>query len=145
MFIPPFSAIVLERSGSPEDIPDQMLKIRNEFMWLRSDMQALDIEMREADTFGKMQKVAEKQKRLSEIIAEKFGRKDSVWVDRGFKYIPELAKPALSPGDPTKYAAALLLQPIEWLMDAFRRRPVAMFFDAKAKVEFYLWISIFSY
>jgi hypothetical protein len=135
MFIPPFSALVLERSNFAQDIPDQILRIRHEFMWLRHDMQALDNEMREADTFGKMQRVAKKQKRLSETIAEQFGRKDSVWVERGLKYIPELAKPALSPSDPTKYGVALLLQPIEWLIDALRRRPVAMFFDAKRKVE----------
>lgn len=135
MFIPPFSALVLDRSESIRDIPDQILKIRHEFMWLRHDMQALDTEMREADTFGKMQQVARKQKRLSDIIGEQFAKKDSVWIDRGLKYIPELVGPALSPGDPSKYGSALLLQPVEWLIDAFRRRPVAMFFDAKKKVE----------
>jgi hypothetical protein len=135
VFIPPFSAIVLDRSTSPSDIASETLKLRHEFMWLRRDMEELDREMLEADTFGKMQRVARKQMRLSETIGEQFQRSNSIWVERAFKYIPEMVKPALSPCDPTKYGPGLLLQPIEWLMDAFRRRPIAMFFEAKAKLD----------
>lgn len=135
MFIPPFSAIALDRSNCASDIPGQILKLRSEFMWLRHDMEELEDEMRAADTFGKMQKVAKKQIRLSETIGERFQRKDSVWIDRAIKFIPEMVKPAFSPTDPTKYGAGLVLQPVEWLIDAFRTRPVAMFFEAKAKID----------
>jgi hypothetical protein len=134
-FIPPFSAMVLDKSERPSEIPKALSEVRREFMWLRHDMEELDGEMQNADSFGKMQKVAQKQGRLSQAIADRFSGANSVWIERGFKYVPELSRPAMAPLDPSKYGPGLLLQPIEWLIDAFRKRPVAFFFDAKKKVD----------
>jgi hypothetical protein len=135
MFIPPFSAIVLDRCKSVSEVPEAILEIRKDFMWLREDMKNLENEMQEAKSFRKMQKVANKQKKLSEAIAGQFGRSNYINIEKGIKFIPELMKPALSPMDPTKYSAMLLLQPIEWIMEAVRNRPVAYFFELKAKVD----------
>jgi len=135
MYIPPFSALVLDRSRNVNDIPRQTLRIRNEFMWLRYDMEQLEREMQEADSFGKMQKVVRKQEELSEAIAERFGNRNHINLERGIKMIPKLVKPALKPTEPTSYVEALLSQPIEWFINLIRHRPIAFLFDLESKVE----------
>jgi hypothetical protein len=51
------------------------------------------------------------------------------------RYVPELVKPIAAPADPTSYSADLLLKPVGWLIEWWRRRPVAAYFDLGGKIE----------
>jgi hypothetical protein len=77
------------------------------------------------------------QQKRSELLAQVskgFERAGSVRFQNIIRYIPELIRPALNPVDPTKYSASLVLQPVEWILNWWRKRPVAMFLDVSSHV-----------
>lgn len=134
-FVPPFAALVLDRCRSVKEIPNATLEVRHEFQHLRADMQQLEDEMRSATTFGEMIAVTKRQKKLLDVLGKRFEYQSRVGVEKAIKFIPDLIKPAVNPTNPTSYGASLILQPIEWLTNAIRNRPLLMYFDLKSKVD----------
>jgi hypothetical protein len=139
-YIPPLSALVLDRSDRPSDVPKNILKVRKEFSTLRVDMDELDREMSGARTFGEIKKVSRKIESLSNKIEEKYKNRNNILIEKTIRLIPEIGKAAVATADPTKYGSALLSQPVEWLVDAIRNRPISKFFDLRQKVD-----TIYSY
>jgi hypothetical protein len=132
--IPPFSAIVLDSSRSIEDIPNQILVLREKYAQFRERMAALDQTKAEAKSMHELLTLTMKQKQLIDLLGANLSKQDGIFAEKMIRFIPDLIRPAMSPLDPTKYGAALLLQPIEWIVDAIRQRPISMLLSAKSKV-----------
>lgn len=133
-FIPPFASLVLQRSSKPSEIIVRTFELRDEMRVLRRDLAALEHERIATRSLAKRKAITLKRAKLLDQLSKSFDRPDSVWFQNIIRYIPELVKPALSPADPTKYSANLVLQPIEWIVHWWQRRPIAMFFDVSSRI-----------
>lgn len=133
-FIPPFSALVLERSKKKTDIVDTILEVREEFGALRQGFAKLEKTRRSAGTLAERRRVRVEQRELLEAAASAYDRPRTLNLEGIIRYIPELIKPVTGPTDPSKYSANLLLQPVEWIVQWWRNRPISMLFDAAKQV-----------
>jgi len=104
-FVPPFSALVLEQAR------------------------------RTSTSIKERKRLREKERLILAGAAASFDRPKTIRLEGVIRYIPELIKPITAPLDPTKYSADLLLKPIQWLAEWWRRRPISRVFDLAAKVE----------
>ena len=135
VFIPPFSTLVLERSRNSDEIIPQILAVREEYVSLRKRLGILDSERRNARTIKDRKTIRDQQRRLINVAGTAFERPHTISLEGIVRYVPEVIKPAISPLDPTKYGAGLLLQPMQWLIEWWRRRPVSKLFDLAGKLE----------
>jgi hypothetical protein len=133
-YIPPFASVVLERSRKPADIIVRMIELRAETRVLRKRLSQLENERVAASSLAERGALMQKRSELLAEMSKAFVRKDSVRFQNIIRYIPDLVRPALNPTDPTKYSANLLLQPVEWILSWWRKRPVAMFLDVSGRV-----------
>jgi hypothetical protein len=133
-YIPPFASLVLKRSRTPADIIVRMFELREETRHLRERLTQLDNERLAAASLAQRSSLIQKRRELLAQMGKAFERTDSVRFQNIIRYIPDLIRPALNPMDPTKYSANLLLQPVEWILSWWRKRPVAMFLDVSGRV-----------
>jgi hypothetical protein len=134
-FIPPFSALVLERSSRPTDIVSNLLSVRDEYRKLRENLAALEQARCSAKSIKDRKRLREKERLLLDSAAGKFEHPKTVGLEGVIRYIPEIVKPVTAPLDPTSYSAALLLKPLQWLAEWWRNRPVAPVFHLASKVD----------
>ena len=140
VYIPPFSALVLDRSSSTNDIIDNTLNLRDEYTKLRKQFINLENERLAAVSIRQRKEIRKRQRMLLENAASVFDRPHKLSLEGIVRYIPELAKPVTSPLDPTKYSANLILQPVEWIGNWWRNRKISMIFhlaDRVAEVKGY--------
>lgn len=133
-YIPPFASLVLERSSKPADIIIQIFDLRAEMRALRERLSQLENERLVAASLAERRALIQKRSELLAQMSKAFERTDSVRFQNIIRYIPDLIQPALNPMDPTKYSANLLLQPVEWILRWWRKRPVSMFLDVSGRV-----------
>lgn len=133
-YIPPFASLVLERSSKPADIIVRSFELRHEMRVLRERLRELENERLAAASLAQRKALMQKRTELLAQMSTAFERTDSVRLQNIIRYIPELIRPALNPVDPTKYSANLLLQPVEWILSWWRKRPISMFLDVSSRV-----------
>jgi len=134
-FVPPFSSVVFERSSRPEDIPHSLLEVRDEYRGLRQNLIELESARQTATSIKERRRLRERQRLILENSAKSFDRPKTVTLEGVIRYLPEIAKPVAAPLNPTSYGAELLLKPVQWISEWWRRRPVAPVFDLAAHVE----------
>jgi hypothetical protein len=134
-FIPPFAAIVLERSSTPQDIVSKIMEVRGEYKNLRRNMMEIEQARQDAISIAERKKLREKERLMLDYAAKSFERPASIRLEGVIRYIPDLLKPISAPHDITKYNADLLLKPAQWLAEWWRKRPIAPVFDLASKVE----------
>ena len=133
-YIPPFASLVLERSHKPADIIVRTFELREEMRALRESLSQLEHQRLAAASLAQRKALIQKRSELLAQMSKAFERTDSVRLQNIIRYIPELIRPALNPLDPTRYSANLLLQPVEWILNWWKNRPVAMFLDVSSRV-----------
>jgi hypothetical protein len=133
-YIPPFASLVLDRSRKPADIIVRMFELREEMRALRERLSQLENERLSAVSLAQRKALTQKRSELLAQMSTAFERTNTVRVQNIIRYIPDLIRPVLNPMDPTKYSANLLLQPVEWILNWWRKRPVAMFLDVSGRV-----------
>ena|GEM_PF-5348953 len=135
VFVPPFACVALDQSTNPDDLMERIFELRAEHATLRRNFHNLDRERHDAKTMKDRKKILLEQKRLLNAAGEAFDKPHIIKLESVIRYIPELTKPIVTPGDPTKYSANLLLQPIDWLLEWWRRRPISMLFDVAGHIR----------
>lgn len=133
-FVPPFASIILSRSKDRSDIIKVALELRYEFEDTREGFNKLEIERRESKNLKERARISQRQRQLLEDASKSFDKLSKLNLQSTIKYIPELIKPALNPTDPTKYSSNLLLQPIELVIEWWRKRPIHKMYSIKDKI-----------
>lgn len=124
-FIPPFSALVLDRAATPAEIPAEMLALRAEYSDFRSKMTELEHDRLEARSLNDRMKALRRLERLGKEVARPFDEPSRVNLEPTLRYIPDAVELAANPTNPTRWAKVLLGLPTEVLLGWYRRRPVA--------------------
>src|SRR6185503_6165221 len=134
-FIPPFAAIAMSRSSNANDLLKNILAVRHDFSKLRQQLGSLEQQRLEADSIKERRKIMREHKRLLDEAAKAFDRPRIISLEALIRCIPELIKPAVSPADPTKYSSTLVLQPIEWLVNWWKLRPLSKLLNLADEVQ----------
>jgi hypothetical protein len=135
VFIPPFAAIVLERSESVEELPIRILELRQEYSKLRQSFDDLEDERRAARSIDERLRFRRRQRTLLNEAASAFERPSSLSLESVIRYVPNLVSPVAKPFDPTKYSADLILLPAKALLSWWTRRPISKPFDLADKLR----------
>jgi hypothetical protein len=69
-----------------------------------------------------------------EFAAQSFDKPATVSLEAIIRYIPDVIDAAVSPLDPTKYSADLLLKPLSWITTWWKQRPISMIFRAANRI-----------
>lgn len=125
VFIPPFSAIAMGRSSNPTQLLESIFAVREEFQGLRKQLSALEHERMHKTKWKDKTRLSEQQKTLLREAAKAFESQRIISLEALVRYAPEVMKPVMTPTDPTKYSASLVLQPVEWLIQWWQRRPIS--------------------
>jgi hypothetical protein len=133
--IPPFTALVLERSSTREDIIENIFNLRDEYSRLRYSFASLEYDRREAKSIKERKKIRLEQRRLLETAATVFDQPSTLNLEGIIRYMPDVIKPGIHPLDPTQYSANLLIQPTKVLINWWQRRPLAKMFDVAGKIS----------
>jgi len=124
--VPPVAALVLSRSATLADVPEQLLRLRTEFASFRKYFGEFKQQLLEADTIRERTKLLRKYQAL---LGEASGpHHESISVGQMINMAEQVVAAAAAPALPTSYGALLLTQPAEWLTRWWRRRPLVMLF-----------------
>jgi hypothetical protein len=124
-FIPPFSALVLNRAATPAEIPSEILALRAEYSDFRGKMSELERDRLEARSLNDRMRALRQIERLGKEVTRSFDEPSQVKLESALRYIPDAVELAANPTNPTGWARALLGLPTEALLSWYRRRPVA--------------------
>ena len=124
-FIPPFSALVLDRAATPAEIPSEMLALRAEYSDFRRKMSELERDRLEARSLNDRMKALRQIERLGKEVARPFDEPSRLKLEPALRYIPDVVEVAANPTNPAGWARMLLGLPTEALISWYRRRPVA--------------------
>jgi len=125
VFIPPFSALVLDRAATPAEIASEMLALRSEYSDFRRKMCELERDRLEARSLDDRLKVLRQIERLGKEVTRPFDQPSQMKLETAVRYIPDAAEVAANPTNPAGWARVLLGLPTEALISWYRRRPVA--------------------
>jgi hypothetical protein len=130
--IPPVSALVLARAASLADVPDQLLRVRDEFGRYRRYFGDFKADLQAADTIRERRKLL---RRYQSLLAEASGpHREAVSLTEMLNLTEKVVKAAAAPALPTSYGALLVTQPVEWIQRWWRRRPLAILFRLDSKM-----------
>ena len=130
--IPPISALVLSRASSLDDVPEQLLRVRDEFRRYRRYFGDFKAALRTADTIRERRKLLAKYQAL---LAEASGpEREIVSLTEMLNLTEKAVKAAAGPALPTSYGAALVTQPADWIRRWWQRRPLAILFRLDSKL-----------
>jgi hypothetical protein len=124
-FIPPFSALVLDRAATPAEILSEMLALRAEYSDFRRKMSELERDRLEARSLNDRMKALRQIERLGKEVARPFDEPSRVKLEPALRYIPDAVEVVANPTNPAGWARMLLGLPTEALLSWYRRRPVA--------------------
>jgi hypothetical protein len=124
-FIPPFSALVLDRSATPAEIPSEILALRAEYSDFRRKMSEIERDRLAARSLNDRTKALRQIERLGKEVARPFDEPSRAKLEPALRYIPDAAELAANPTNPAGWAKVLLGLPTEALVSWYRRRPVA--------------------
>jgi hypothetical protein len=133
-FIPPFSSVILSRSRKPANIIENILELRNEFAKTRKGFNDLELGRLNSTTLRERLKITKRQRQLLEDAAKGFGKLSKLNITKTIRYIPEVINPITDPVDLTKYSANLLMQPLEFILEWWRKRPIIKMYSLKDKL-----------
>jgi len=133
-YIPPFSALVLDKCSSPQTFADTLLEVRGNYSKLRRQLADLEISRMNSTSLIERRTIRHQQKDLLELAAQSFDKPATVSLEAILRYIPDVVEAALSPLDPTKYTVDLLLKPLGWITTWWKRRPISMVFRAANRI-----------
>jgi hypothetical protein len=130
--IPPISALVLSRASSLGDVPEQLLRVRDEFRRYRRYFGDFKAALRTADTIRERRKLLVKYQAL---LAEASGpEREIVSLTEMLNLTEKAVKAAAGPALPTSYGALLVTQPADWIRRWWQRRPLAILFRLDSKL-----------
>ncbi|WP_410606088.1 hypothetical protein [Amycolatopsis sp. lyj-109] len=130
--IPPISALVLSRASSLDDVPEQLLRVRDEFRRYRRYFGDFKAALRNADTVRERRKLLA---RYQVLLAEASGPdRETVSLTEMLNLTEKAVKAAAGPGLPTSYGALLVTQPVDWIRRWWQRRPLAILFRLDSKL-----------
>jgi hypothetical protein len=124
VFVPPFSALVLDRAATPAQIPRETLALREEYSNFRAKMRELEHDRAEAETLNARLKATHQIEELCKEVARPFDQPSRMRVEASLRYIPQAAELAANPTNPVGWARLLLEKPADALISWYRRRPV---------------------
>ena len=125
LFVPPFSAIVLDRAAGPEYIAAELLALREEYGGFRARMLDLECERREAKSIDSRLKVIRQTEALCREVSKPFDSQSPMIVETTLRYIPGIVDLVTAPSNPAVWTRVFLEKPVEWLIEWYRRRPVS--------------------
>jgi hypothetical protein len=130
--IPPISALVLSRASSLDDVPEQLLRVRDEFRRYRRYFGDFKAALRTADTVRERRKLLA---RYRVLLAEASGpEREIVSLTEMLNLTEKAVKAAAGPALPTSYGALLVTQPADWIRRWWQRRPLAILFRLDSKL-----------
>ncbi|MEV6442606.1 hypothetical protein [Amycolatopsis sp. NPDC051716] len=130
--IPPISALVLARASSLDDVPEQLLRVRDEFRRYRRYFGDFKAELSNADTVRERRKLLT---RYQALLAEASGPdRETVSLTEMLNLTEKAVKAAAGPALPTSYGALLVTQPVDWIRRWWQRRPLAILFRLDSKL-----------
>ncbi|MGW5747043.1 hypothetical protein [Amycolatopsis sp. NPDC003861] len=130
--IPPISALVLSRAASLGDVPEQLLRVRDEFRRYRRYFGEFKADLRNADTIRERRKLLA---RYQALLAEASGPdRETVSLTEMLNLTEKAVKAAAGPALPTSYGALLVTQPVDWIRRWWQRRPLAILFRLDSKL-----------
>jgi hypothetical protein len=130
--IPPVAALVLSRASRLADIPEQLLRVRDEFSGYRRYFGDFKAELQAADTIRERRKLLA---RYQSLLEEASGpRREAVSLTEMLNLTEKAVKVAAAPTMPTSYGALLVTQPVDWIRRWWRRRPLAILFRLDSKM-----------
>lgn len=130
--IPPIAALVLSRASCLKDIPEQLLRVRDEFGGYRRYFGDFKAELQAADTIRERRKLLARYRTLLEEASGP--RREAVSVTEMLNLTEKAVKVAAAPTLPTSYGALLVTQPVDWISRWWRRRPLAILFRLDSKM-----------
>jgi len=133
-YIPPFSALVLDKCSSPHTFADALLEVRGDYSKLRYQLADLEISRMNSTSLIERRRLRRQQKDLFELAAQSFDKPATVSLEAIIRYIPDVVEAAVSPLNPTKYNADLLLKPLSWITTWWKQRPISMVFRAANRI-----------
>lgn len=89
IFIPPFAAIVLDRSDNTEDIPNQILRARKEFADLRKTLTELEGNLRSSETLNERYEIEKEFIQSWNKFTENINSPQLRWVERFWSFTKE--------------------------------------------------------
>ena len=125
VFVPPFSAIVLDRAASPEDMLTETLALRSEYSEFREKMRQLEHERTEAKSLNDRVKILRRIEQLGKEVTRHFDQPAEMKMEPTLRYIPDAAELLANPANPSGWVKVLLGLPTELLLGWYRRRPVS--------------------
>ncbi|MDX3458695.1 hypothetical protein PV396_43380 [Streptomyces sp. ME02-8801-2C] len=130
--IPPVSALVLHRAASLADVPDEILRVRDEFASYRKYFVSFKADMAAADTIKERKGLRKKYQLL--LAAASGPDQESVSLAGMLNLSQSVVAAAAAPAVATSYGALLLTQPVEWIHTWWRRRPLAILLRMDSKL-----------
>jgi hypothetical protein len=141
IFLPPATALFLDRLRATGDIAGSVIWFRKEFSSLRVALKRIQADMVQGKTIAERQAGLKKLAFVLEGLAGQYGdARNKSTLESLIDYAPEVISPLLNPMDPGSYSAKLILQPAQWIRDWWQKRPFRAAFEARdllAKVEDY--------
>ena len=129
--LPPSLALFLGELRVSRDVATAISALRARFTPLRRRL--ADIQARRAN--GTLGARLEAKRELAAALAAAAGNAPQQTSLRDvIDLVPEVTKVAAAPLDPTKYSAALLLKPAEWIRRWWSRRPIQVVLDVRCDV-----------
>lgn len=126
--LPSFSAILLSRVSSVDDIPGKLLELREEYKPLRSALYEFNLSLTSAKTIGE---VADARTRIAQAfraVDARLHQKTTI-LDR-LTSISEVASQGIRLAtNPLSASASVLSRPVEWLRGWWYRRPLVQLFS----------------
>ncbi len=129
--LPPSLALFLGELQATRDAASAVSALRARFAPLRRRL--ADIQARRAN--GALGTRLEAKRELAAALAAAAGDAPQQTTLRDvIDLVPEVTKMAAAPLDPTKYSAALVLKPAEWIRRWWSRRPIQAVLDVRRDV-----------
>ncbi|MFK4227905.1 hypothetical protein [Streptomyces sp. NPDC019890] len=130
--IPPVGALVLDRAASPAEVPEALLRVREDFARYRRYFADFKAELAAADTIKERNRL---RTTYQVLLDEASGPGAEVVSLAGMLNLTQsVVTAAATPTSVTSYGALLLTQPIEWMQRWWRRRPLSILFRMDGKL-----------
>ena len=125
IFIPPFSAIALQRAATREDIVSEIFSLRQEYSGFRESMLELEHEWVSAKSIHDRLRIVRRVEKLGQEAARPFDQIGQMDLQPALRYIPDAVEIISNPTSPAGWAKTLLGLPADALANWYMRRPVA--------------------
>ena len=123
-FIPPFSAIVLDRASGPDQVPDAVIDVREQYAAFRGAMLALEQQRRDARSIADRLEVTRQIQFLCSEASKPYTNPRPMVLESTLRVIPDMTELATNATAPSAWVTALVSKPAEWLILWYRRRPI---------------------